>query len=279
MNNNSLKNASTTQTISCISAGSSRCSLEFSSLLKEHFNITKNFTAFFEKKKCLVKDCSFRVNNEKSSVTILISFLVIKRRKKQNNIVSFLEFPEKSAHLLTIQKIFRILKQFGYLSSKRLIFRNLNKIVLNYQKSFFLRQHFQITKVLNRFKLESYCQVGIFIFCILHTMKRGTLIFAKFIARFLKIVHRSKRKRVKFERFLSAFIENIFIKNTIVKNHNIGGLKVQIKGRFERDKRTKKLILQKGSIPLQTITSPVNYSFVPSYTSFGVFGIKVWVLD
>jgi hypothetical protein len=259
--------------------GGYNSSLENSSLLRETFNATRVFTAFFEKKTCLIKDCSFSSDIEKSSVTILISFLIVKRRKKQKSLPLLPEHHQNTSYLFTIQKIFRILKRSGYFSSKRLVFRNLNKVASSYRKSLSSRQDLQIINAFRKFKLESYYNSGVFLFYLIHTLKKSAPLFAKFVARFLKAVHRSKRKRIKFERFISSFVENIMVRAGSQKSKNIRGFKVEIKGRFERDKRSKKLVFQKGSIPLQTVFSPVNYSFTPSYTSFGVFGIKVWVLE
>jgi len=61
---------------------------EYSTLFKENFSILTALKFFFEKKRCLIKNCFVIVNNEKSFMTIFVSFFVLRRslRSKLNNI-------------------------------------------------------------------------------------------------------------------------------------------------------------------------------------------------
>ena len=59
----------------------------------------------------------------------------------------------------------------------------------------------------------------------------------------------------------------------------LNGIKIQIKGRFRGSSRTKIRVFEAGSIPLQTICKNVRYSQVHVSSSYGVFGIKVWLLE
>ena len=55
------------------------------------------------------------------------------------------------------------------------------------------------------------------------------------------------------------------------------GVKVQIGGRLggsEMSRRIKQIL---GSIPLQTLDADVDYGFAPSFTTYGVIGVKVWI--
>jgi len=63
-------------------AGSFQNNIEYASLIKDKIFVSSNLIFFFEKKNCLVKDCTFLINNQKSLVTIFISFLIVKRPKK-----------------------------------------------------------------------------------------------------------------------------------------------------------------------------------------------------
>lgn len=62
---------------------SSQHPFEYSNFLKEHYSISSNLTTFFEKNNCIVKDCFFIMNNEKSFITLYINFLVLRKRKKK----------------------------------------------------------------------------------------------------------------------------------------------------------------------------------------------------
>jgi len=62
-------------------------SLEYSNFLKDYLSISSNLISFFEKNNCLVKDCHIMLNNDKSFLTIFISFLVlndISKKQKDN---------------------------------------------------------------------------------------------------------------------------------------------------------------------------------------------------
>jgi hypothetical protein len=109
----------------------------------------------------------------------------------------------------------------------------------------------------------------------MNTTKNTSSLLSKFIARFFKIFHRTKNLN-KFLFFLSKFVESI---DLIGFKDQIKGLKIQISGRFKGEPRTKTRIFEKGQIPLQTISNNISYSLTHVHTSYGVFGIKVWVFE
>lgn len=55
------------------------------------------------------------------------------------------------------------------------------------------------------------------------------------------------------------------------------GIRIQVCGRINKSKRSKKYITQHGTIPAQTISNPLQYGFDEAYTSFGSMGVKVWL--
>ena len=57
---------------------------------------------------------------------------------------------------------------------------------------------------------------------------------------------------------------------------DLRGLKIQFKGRLSTRLRKKKLIIRFGSLPLQTFSANIKYSFHQSLTMYGVCGIKIW---
>jgi len=76
---------------------------------------------------------------------------------------------------------------------------------------------------------------------------------------------------------LSRFVENTDC--TKFKDSRIKGLKIQIKGRFNGVPRTQTRLFEKGCIPLQTISSKINYSLTHINTSYGIFSVKVWIFE
>ena len=246
---------------------------EYSLLLKEYLTISTNLITLFEKKNCIVKDCFFSLNNEKSFVTLFISFLVLKRSSKSKHSTTFSNKKTEISYIAN--KFFRVLTKFGYISSKRLVLQNLNKVALKYQKSFFSNENLRIRKEFVIFNKEIYYESAIFLFCLLNTTKNTSLLVSKFIARFFKIFHRT-RKMNKFLLFLAKFVENSGL--TGFKGQ-VKGLKIQIVGRFRGVPRTTTRIFEKGRIPLQTVSSNISYSLTHVHTSYGVFGIKVWIFE
>jgi len=53
------------------------------------------------------------------------------------------------------------------------------------------------------------------------------------------------------------------------------GLKITIKGRFNKAPRAKTNIIQFGNFPLQSLNSKIDYYSSTAYTTNGTFGIKV----
>jgi hypothetical protein len=258
-----------------VTFGSNHQTIEYSTLLKEYLSVSGNLVTFFEKNNCIVKDCFFTQQNEKSFITLFINFLVLKRRTTKNK--RFLGLAKDEFNIPKIvQKFFSVLSNFGYPSSKRLILQNLNKTALKHQKTFFSKEYAQIKKELNSFTKEIYFDAGLFLFCLMNTTKETSSLLSKFVARFFKLFHRSKKIN-KFLLFLAKFVENV--DSNRFKGSKIKGLKIQIKGRFKGVPRSKTRLFEKGSIPLQTIDSKINYSLTHITTSYGVFGIKVWIFE
>jgi hypothetical protein len=254
-------------------SGNSLHSSEYSFLLKEYLTVSANLTAFFEKNNCIVKDCLFTLSNEKSFITLFISFLVLKHPKsvKRNNSSS----DKQTKISFVAQNFFSVLSKFGYLSSKRLVLQNLNKVALKHQKTFFSNENFQIKKELSFFNKEIYYEPGILLFCLMNTTKNSSFLISKFVSRFFKVFHRTKKLN-KFLSFLSKFVES---SDLVGFKGQVKGLKIQISGRFRGDPRTQTKIFEKGRIPLQTISNNINYSLTHVHTSYGVFGIKVWIFE
>lgn len=259
--------------------GNTDNSFEYSTLLKESQSIQTVLRSFFEKKRCLLKNCFVIVNNDKSFLTVFISFFILKRslKFKGANVKNKLsKVNDRKTVLPFAQKLLNVLTIFGYPSSKRLILQNLNKVVLKRQKTLFFSSHNLLKKNLDLFKKEVYFDSGLMLFCLLSTSRKTAFLMSKFIAYFFKMLHRTPKIN-KFLFFLTKFVEN---SNQVrFNNFRVKGLKIQIKGRFRGAPRSKIRIFSRGSIPLQTITSNIDYSLTHVQTSYGIFSIKVWLFE
>jgi len=58
---------------------------------------------------------------------------------------------------------------------------------------------------------------------------------------------------------------------------NFLGYRLQLKGRLNGSKRKKKLVYQKGKIPLNTLKYNIKYNFNEFKTPSGICSIKFWV--
>jgi len=76
-----------------------------------------------------------------------------------------------------------------------------------------------------------------------------------------------------------------FIKNALLffndKNFSkINGIKIKVKGRFNRAPRArhKFIIIGKG-VPALTLNSKIDYAESTSFSTNGTFGVKVWICE
>jgi small subunit ribosomal protein S3 len=62
-----------------------------------------------------------------------------------------------------------------------------------------------------------------------------------------------------------------------MQNKEVKGAKIMVKGRLNGADIARKEWLKKGSIPLQTLRSDVDFSTATAYTTYGTIGVKVWI--
>ncbi len=55
------------------------------------------------------------------------------------------------------------------------------------------------------------------------------------------------------------------------------GVKIMISGRLNGAEMSRSEMQLLGSIPLHTLQADIDYGFAPSFTSYGIIGVKVWV--
>ena len=101
------------------------------------------------------------------------------------------------------------------------------------------------------------------------TKKDSAKILAEFIALHLTYM--------KAHTFFLKFITSLLTTFSTAYFSKISGIKIVVKGRFNRAQRAKKKLIVIGEIPLQTFDSIIDYHQSVSYTPNGTFGIKVWI--
>ncbi len=78
------------------------------------------------------------------------------------------------------------------------------------------------------------------------------------------------KKRTNFRRLLKQRCEGAM-------QNGAKGVKIQVSGRLGGAEMSRKFDTRLGSIPLSTLQANVDYACVPSHTTYGTIGIKVWV--
>jgi|TARA_B110000971_G_scaffold204141_1_gene225276 ribosomal protein S3 len=80
-------------------------------------------------------------------------------------------------------------------------------------------------------------------------------------------------------RFQRALVNNTSTVCSVLFKEMPGlqGIRIQVSGRMNKTKRTRKYVAQYGRIPSQTVVRPVQYGFDEAHTLYGSMGVKVWL--
>jgi hypothetical protein len=122
-----------------------------------------------------------------------------------------------------------------------------------------------------KFKNTSYFKEGIeLLFNVAYNTNSAHLL-AKFIA--------FQLKKVKRHKFLLSFLKQILSVLLASSLAKIKGVKIIVKGRLNGVPRAKHKIIIIGDVPVQTISTKLDYSQATAHNSNGSYGIKVWVVE
>jgi small subunit ribosomal protein S3 len=78
------------------------------------------------------------------------------------------------------------------------------------------------------------------------------------------------KKRSNFRRLLKQRCESAM-------QNGAKGVRIQVSGRLGGAEMSRRFQTRLGSIPLSTLQANVDYACVPSHTTYGTIGVKVWV--
>lgn len=87
----------------------------------------------------------------------------------------------------------------------------------------------------------------------------------------IKRLFRVPRRNFLVLRLIKSYLDLIYLFNT-----DLLGVKFQIKGKFNGSLRTRKMLYQRGQIPLQTINANIKYASDSFTNKVGTFGIRIW---
>lgn len=149
--------------------------------------------------------------------------------------------------------------QLNYLPSFKLHKKSLES------KLFFLQRNKNLKKYFSE-SLET-------LYFVMSTFGYGN---AYLLSKLVAYMIENNRKHTLITRFLKKSLE-VFFECLPTRFFAIEGIRILVKGRFNKRRRTKTIVVQKGEISLQTIKTPIDYHQTQAITIYGTFGIKVWL--
>ena len=179
---------------------------------------------------------------------------------QKSRINSFLKKFTESLKNFINKKELKIILNFQQLNKK-------NKLNLTKKKSNFIQEKLSELRL---FEKNPFFYEGLNVFFTLTKNNKSTELLADFIVNQLKQL---KKNHNFFLKFLKT---GLTVLNSKTINSNIDGIKIKIKGKFNKAARAKHKVIIIGAVPLFSITSNIHYSERISYNSNGTFGIKIW---
>lgn len=213
----------------------------------------------------IIQTCKFSYSNNvlKIFISFFISLRVLKKRFKKLKKISVLQ------HSFSENILESLVMYTNKTAAIVLIFQNLNKghsLKLTTKK-------LQLFKK-SCLKLRKFSKITAFketINILLISLKKKNS--AKLLAEFLAVHLLSMKKQNLFLLFLKQ------LTFTLINSRffSTKGIKIIIKGRFNRASRARTRTITLGQVSLQNFHSKISYNCTTSFTSNGTFGIKVWI--
>jgi len=228
-------------------------------VLREHLMVTNYVKGFF-------KNFDLRLHSFKYNKTIQgVAHLTIKYVPTPSRFEKD-SFSVKSLQFSTVEKAFL------YGLSEILPKQSLRVSFLNLLKSKGKKEN-SLPSNLNTY-LFSTSELSGYLKALLST-KGGAFFLANILSTKLCKM-RSRADRKSQNRFL-VFIKLLL--SYILKHNLVGikGLRVSIKGRINGAPRSKSWVASEGKMSLQCMDAKIDYSYLPSQTVYGTFGVKVWI--
>jgi len=169
-----------------------------------------------------------------------------------------------------------------YTKNKINISVTLQSINRSKQLSYDQIKNFKIVfKQLRKFVRNPFFKEAINILFINISKRKSAKLLADFLSNHFKL-NQLKTDQMTISRKDNYFLG--FLKQTIlllIKSHasRLTGMKIVVKGRFNKAPRAKTSIIHVGKFSLQTFNSKVDYHQSTAYTINGTFGVKVWLCE
>ena len=197
------------------------------------------------------------------SYSLLVSRCFIKRSLNKTNVI--VHVYQHTLQTYT-QKDLKLVEQVTNIVEKitkgKVLLHIINIKNLSKPKTIYL-----ISKQLTQYKNQKYFNNSLVAVDTALIVKSAPL-FAEFLAKQLE----SHYRHTMFIDFIKKMLP-LFLKTYPI----IKGVRIQFKGRLNGADRSRKESIQEGQVPLHTLDSNIDFSIARAYTSYGIFGIKVWI--
>ena len=164
-------------------------------------------------------------------------------------------------------EIFKVLNSFN--NNKLNVV--LNFCCVNKDLHFLKTAQKKIFKSLQKFRNTPFFKEGVeLLFHVAYNSNSANLL-AKFIV--------SQLKKIKRQKFFFSFLNQTL---TVLLNSNLSqvkGVKMIVRGRLNGAPRAKQKIIIIGDVPVQSISTKLDYSQATAHNSNGSYGIKIWVVE
>lgn len=212
-----------------------------------------------------------------NQITNLKKFQEEKKLKNRVNVLSGKFNKNQAINLIEFQEI--LLESLAeYTKNKINISLTLQNLNSTKQLSQNQIKDFKVTfKQLRKFVKNSFFKEAINILFITVTKRKSAKLLAEFISDQFRL-NQLRSDQIAISRKDNYFLG--FLKQSIKliitsEISSLTGIKIVIKGRFNRAPRARSVILQFGKFSLQSFDSKIDYFQSTAYTANGTFGIKV----
>ena len=217
--------------------------------------------------------------NKKKLFKIYDKFEIRKKNKK--NIFSTQFSNKQNFTLMEFQEF--LLESLSIYTKKKVnifvTFQNLNDYKqLTYNQNLEFKN---IIKQLSKFSKNSFFKEALNLVIINISKRKSAKLLADFISDQFRLnqLKADQTTMSKKDNHFLGFLK-LTIKLLITSQIScITGIKIVIKGRFNKAPRAKSMIIQFGKFSLQSLNEKIDYFQSTAYTANGTFGIKVWICE
>jgi ribosomal protein S3 len=172
-----------------------------------------------------------------------------------------------------LNKFFESLSQFT--GNKTNVSLTVNKLNSNMKQNITKKKLKTLKKnlvKLRRYEQNDFFKEGVNIMFLSTTRKDSAKILSQYLA--------AQLRKLKRHNFFLRFIKNTLVLFNNKTFSNLEGMKIKIKGRFNRAPRARHKIIEIGNgVPALTIRSKIDYAETTAFTPNGTFGVKVWICE